>query len=195
MLEGGEERVEISDGSFGMIFDRLPKVLGGIVNSAVERDAFGDRVPIGENTRRNGGSGTPTVDGVFPFALDGDEGVGVSGRSGFGDLDECAAEFVFSVREECFEGTLIDHGDDATLNAFAKEVTGELLPFGVVQGGVARPAMGLRVDVGEQFGERAELDESVEGETDGMAVLDDDGRWSDESLKGDLLRVKSDAGK
>jgi len=143
MLEGGEERVEVGDGSVAVILDGLPKVLGGVVGGAVERNAFGDRVPVGEDTCSNRGSGAPAIDGVFPFLLDGDEGVGVSGRSGFGDLGEGAAEFVFGVREERFEWTLVGHGDDATLDATAKKFTGELLPLGVVEGGVARPAMGL----------------------------------------------------
>jgi len=154
MLERGEEHVEVGDGYVGVIFDGLPEVLGGVVGGTVERNAFGHRVPIGEDTCGNGGSGAPAIDGVFPFLLDGDEGVRVSDRSGFGDLGECAAEFVFGVREECFEGTLVGHGDDTTLDATAKEFTGELLPLGVVEGGVARPAMNLRVNVGEQFRER-----------------------------------------
>ena len=195
MLEGGEERVEICDGSVAVIFDGLPKVLGGVIGGAVERDAFGNGVPIGEDTCRNGGSGAPAIDGVFPFLLDGYERVGVSDRSGFGNLGKCVAEFVFGVREECFEGTLVGHGDDATLDATAKKFTGELLPLGVVEGGVARPAMGLRVDVGEQFGERSEFDESVEGEVDGAPVLGDHGGWGDESLNGDLLGVESSAEK
>lgn len=195
MLERGEERVEVGDGSVAVIFDGLPKVLGGVVGSAVERDAFCDRVPIGEDTCGNGGSGAPAINGVFPFLLDCDEGIGVSDRSGFGDLGECASEFAFGVREEYFEGTLVGHGDDATLDATAKEFAGELLPLGVVEGGVARPAMGLRVDIAEQFGERSEFDESVEGKVDGAAVLGDDGGWRDESLNGDLLSVERSAEK
>ena len=191
LLERGQERVEVGDSSVAVIFDGLPKVFAGVVGGAVERDAFGDRVPIGEDTGRNGGSGAPAIDGVFPFLLDRDEGVGVSDRSGFGDLGECAEEFVFCVREKCFEGTLVGHGDDATLDATAKEFTGELLPLGVVEGGVARPAMGLRVDVGKQFGERSEFDESVEGEFYWAAVLGDNGRRGDESLNGDLLATES----
>src|SRR5215469_14862743 len=195
MLERGEERVEIGDGSVAVIFDGLPKVLSGVVGDAIERDAFGDRVPIGEDTCGNGGSSTPAIDGMFPFLLDGDEGVGVSDRSGFGDLCECVAEFVFGVRDERFEGTLVGHGDDTTLDATAKEFTGELLPLGAVENGVARPATGLRVDVGEQFGERSEFDESVNGESDGTAVLGDEGGRRDESLNGDLLSVESGAKK
>ena len=195
MLERGEESVEVGDGSLAVIFDGLPKVLGGVVGGAVQRNTFGDRVPIGEDTGRNGGSSAPAIDGVFPFLLNGDEGVRVSDRSGFGDLGECAAEFVFGVREECFEGTLVGHGDDATFDATAQEFTSELLPLGVVEDGVARPAMGLRVDIAEQFGERSEFDESVEGEVDGAAVLGDDGGRGDESLKGDLLGVESGAEK
>ena len=195
MLECSEKRVEIGDGSVAVIFDRLPKVLSGIVGGAIERDAFGDGVPIGEDTCRNGGSGAPAIDGVFPFLLDGDEGVGVSDRSWFGDLCEYVAEFVFGVREERFEWTLVGHGDDATLDATAKKFTGELLPLGVVEGGVTRPATGLRDDVREQFGERTEFDESVKGEFDGPAVLGDDGGWGDESLNGDLLSVESGAEK
>lgn len=53
VLERGEQRVEVGDGYFGVIFDRLPKVLGGVVGDAVERDTFGNRVPIGEYTCRN----------------------------------------------------------------------------------------------------------------------------------------------
>jgi hypothetical protein len=64
--------------------------------------------------------------------LDGDEGVDVSDRGGFGDLCESVAEFVFGVCNERFEGTVVDHGDDATLDATAKEFTGELLPPGLV---------------------------------------------------------------
>ena len=195
MLEGGEEHVEVGDGGVARIFDGLPKVLGGVVGGTVERDAFGDRIPIGEDTCRNGGSGAPAIDGVFPFLLDGDEGVGVSAGSGFGDLGECAAEFVFGVREECFEGTLIGHGDDAALDATAKEFPGELLPLGLVEGRVARPAMDLRVDVEKKCGERSEFDESVEGEVDGVAILGDDGGWGNESLKGDLLGRDSGAEK
>ena len=195
MLERGEKRVEIGDSSVAVIFDGLPKVLSGVVGDAIERNAFGDRVPIGEDTCGNGGSGTPAIDGVFPFLLDGDEGVDVSGRSGFGDLGECVAKFVFGVRDERFEGTLVRHGDDATFDATAEEFTGELLSFGVVEGGVARPATGLRIDVGKQLGERCEFDESVNGEFDGAAVLVDDGGWSDESLNGDLLSVESGAEK
>ena len=195
MLERGEERVEIGDGSVAVIFDGLPKVLSGVVGDTIERDAFGDRVPIGEDTCGNGGSSTPAIDGMFPFLLDGDEGVGVSDRSGFGDLCECVAEFVFGVRDERFEGTLVGHGDDTTLDATAKEFTGELLPLGAVENGVARPATGLRVDVGEQFGERSEFDESVNGESDGTAVLGDEGGRRDESLNGDLLSVESGAKK
>lgn len=153
MLESGEERDEVGDASVVVIFDRLPKVLGGVVGGAVQRDAFVDRVPIGEDTCRNGGGGAPTIDCLFPFLLDGDEGVGVSDRSGLGELGECAAEFDFGMRDECFEGALVGHGDNATLDATAQEFTGELLPLGVVEGGVARPSMGLGVDVGEQFGE------------------------------------------
>ena len=195
MLERGQERVEVGDSSVTVIFDGLPKVLSGVVSGAVERDAFGDRVPIREDTCGNEGSSAPAIDGVFPFLLDNDEGVGVSDRSGFGDLGECAAEFIFCVREECFEGTLVGHGNDATLDATAKEFTGELLPLSVVEGGVARPAMGLRVDVGKQFGERSEFNESVEGEFYGVAVLGDNGGWSDESLHGDLLGVETGAEK
>src|SRR5262249_44356238 len=138
MLERGEERVEVVDGGVAVILDGLPKVLGGVVCGAIERDAFSDRVPIGEDTCGNGGSGAPAVNGVFPFLLDGDEGVGVSDGSGFGNLGECAAQFSFGVRQECFEGTLVGHGDDATLDATAKEFTGELLALEVVEGGVAR---------------------------------------------------------
>jgi len=195
MLERGEEHVEVGDGYVGVIFDGLPEVLGGVVGGTVERNAFGHRVPIGEDTCGNGGSGAPAIDGVFPFLLDGDEGVGVSDRSGFGDLGECAPEFAFGVREECFEGTLVGHGDDATLDATAKEFTGELLPLGVVEGRVARPATGLRVDVGKQVGERSEFDESVEGEFYGSAVLGDNRGWGDESLNGDLLSTESGAEK
>ena len=143
----------------------------------------------------DGGSGTPAIDGVFPFLLDGDEGVGVSGRSEFGDLCECVAEFVFGVCDERFKGTVVNHGDDATLDATANEFTGELLPPGVVEGGVARPATGLRIDIGKQFGKRTEFDESVKGEFDRAAVLGDDGRWGDESLNGDRLSVESGAEK
>ena len=151
-LKRGEEGVEVGDGSVAVIFHRLPKVLGGIIGGGIELDALGDRVPIGEDTCGNGGSGAPAIDSVFPFPLDGDEGLGVSNRSGFGDLGKCAAEFVFGVRDERFERTLVGHGNDATLDAVAKQFTGELLPLGVVEGGVARPAMGLRVDVRKQFG-------------------------------------------
>ncbi len=189
LLERGEERVEVGDGSIAMILDGLPKVLGGVIGGAIERDAFGDRVPIGEDARGNGGSGTPAIDGVFPFLLDGDKGVGVSGRSGFGDSGECLAEFVFGVREKRFEGAIVGHGDNTTLDAPAQEFTGELVPLGIAEGGVAWPTMSLRVDVGEKFGERSEFDKSVEGEGDGAPVLDDDGGWSDESLNGDLLGV------
>ena len=195
MLERGEERVEIGDGCVPVIFDGLPKVLRGIVGRAIERDPFGDRVPIGEDACRNGGSGAPAIDGVFPFFLNGDEGVGVSGRSGFGDLCQCVSQFVFGVRDKRFEGTLVGHGDHATLDATTKKFTGEVLPLGVVQGRVARPATGLRIDVGKQLGERCEFDESVNGEFDGAAVLVDDGGWSDESLNGDLLSVESGAEK
>ncbi len=152
VLKRAKEGVEVGDGSIAVIFDSLPKVFGGVIGGAIERDALGDRVPIGEDTCGNGGSGTPAIDGVFPFLLDGDEGLGVSNRSGFGDLGECVAEFVLGMRDERFEGTLIGHGNDATLDAAAKQFAGELLPLGVVEGGVARPAMGLRVDVGKQFG-------------------------------------------
>ena len=192
-LQRGEERVELGDGGVAVILDGLPKVLGGIVGSAVERNAFSDGVPIGKDTCGNGGSGAPAINGVFPFLLNRDEGVSVSGRSRFGDLGECAAEFAFGVRDECFEGTLVDHGDDATLDAMAQEFTGELLSFGAVKGQAARPAMGLRVDIREQFGERSEFDESVEGEVDGVAVLGDDGGWGDERLNGDLLSRKPSA--
>ena len=195
MLEGGEQCVEIRDGGVAVIFDGLPKVLGGVVGDTIKRDAFGNGVPIGEDTCGNGGSGTPAIDSVFPFLLDGDEGVGVSDRSGFGDLCECVAEFVFGVCDERFEEKVVDHGDDATLDATEKEFTGELLPPGVVEGGVARPATGLRIDIGEQFGERTEFDESVKGEFDGPAVLGDDSGWGDKSLNGDRLSVESDAEK
>lgn len=195
MLERGEKRLEIGDRNVGVIFDALPKVLSGVVGGAIERDAFGDRVPIGEDTRGNRGSGAPAIDGVFPFLLDDDEGVGVSDRNRFGDLGEGATEFVFGVRDKRFEGTLVGHRDDATLDATAKEFTGELLPGHVVEGGIARPAMGLRVDVGEQFGERSEFDESVEGEFNGAAVLGNDGGWGDESLNGDVLSLESGAEK
>ena len=193
MLERGKEGVEVGDRGVGVIFDGLPKVLGGVVCGPVERDAFVDRVPIGEDACRNGGSSAPAIDRVFPFFLHGHEGIGVSGRSGFGDLGECMAEFDFGVREECFEGTLVGHGDYATLDAMAKEFTGELLPLGVIKGGVARPAMRLRIDVRKQFGEGLEFDECVESEFDWTAVLSDDGRWGNESLKRDLLGLESGA--
>jgi hypothetical protein len=89
---------------------------------------------------------------VFPFSLDGHEVLCVSNRSRFGDLGECAVEFVFGMRDERFERTLVGHGNDPTLDAVAKQFMGELLPLGVVEGGVVRPAMGLRIDVGKQFG-------------------------------------------
>src|SRR5215472_9881374 len=191
VLERGEKRVEIGDGSVPVIFDGLPKVLSGVVGVAIERDAFRDRIPIGEDTCGNGGSGAPAIDGVFPFLLDGDEGVGVSDGSGFGDLGECVTEFVFGVRDERFDGTLVGHGDHTTFDAPAKEFTDELLPPGVVEGRIARPATGLRVDVGEQFGERSEFDESVKGEFDRTAVVGDHGGWGDESLNGNFLSVES----
>lgn len=127
---------------------------------------------------------------MLPFSLDGHEGVGISDGSGFDNLGECAAQFAFRVREERFEGALVRHGDDSTFDAPAKEFTGELLPLGVVEGRVARPAMGLRVDVGEQFRERRKFDESVECEIDGAAVLNDDGGRSNESFNRDLLSVE-----
>ena len=61
-------------------------------------------------------------------------------------------EFVLGMCDERFERTLVGHGNDATLDAVAKQFAGQLLPLGVVEGGVAWPAMGLRVDVGKQFG-------------------------------------------
>jgi len=190
LVEVGEERVEVGDGNVGVIFDGLPEVLGGVIGGAVDRDAFDDRVPVGEHARGDGGRGAPAIDGVFPFLLDGDEGVGVSGRSGLGDLREGSAEFVLGVGEESFEGALVGHGDDAALDAAAQEFAGDLLALGVIEGGVAGPATGLRVDIREQFGERSEFDESVKGEGDGMTVLGDDGGGRDESLQGDRLGVK-----
>ena len=86
MLEVSKQRGQVGDGDVRVILDSLPEVLGGVVGGAVERDAFGDRVPVGEHTRGNGGGGAPAIDSVFPFLLDGDEGVGVSGWRGIGDL-------------------------------------------------------------------------------------------------------------
>ena len=194
-LKPGQQGVEVGDRGVAVIFDRLPKVLGGVIGGAIEWDALGDRIPIGENTCGNRGSGAPAIDGVFPLLLDGDEGLGVSNRIGFSDLGERAAEFVFGMRDERFERALVGHGDDATLDAVAKQFTGELLPLGVVEGGVARPAMDLRVNVGKQFGQRSEFDESVEREIDGAAVPGDDRRRGDKSLNGDLLGVKTGAEK
>jgi hypothetical protein len=53
----------------------------------------------------------------------------------------------------------------------------------------------LRIDVGEQFGEGTEFDESVKGEFYGPAVPADDGGWGDESLNGDFLGVETGAEK
>ena len=76
-----------------------------------------------------------------------------------------------------------------------QQLARELLRRGIVEGGMARPAMGLRVDIGEQFGERREFYESVEGEVDGVAVPGDDGGWGRESLDRDLLGMHSAAEK
>ena len=190
MFEVGEQRVEIGDGDVGMILDGLPEMLGGIVSSAVKRDAFGDRIPVGKDACGNGRSSAPAVDGVFPFLLDCDEGFGVSGGSGFGDLPEGAAEFVFSVCVKGFERTLVVHGNDAAFDAAVQNFAGELLALCVVEGWVARPAVGLGVDVREELGERLEFYECVQGEGDGMAVFCYDGGRRDEGLKGDGLSVE-----
>jgi len=186
-LEGGEKGIEIGDGDIGMVFDGLPEMFGGIVSGAVKRNAFGDRVPVGKDSRGNGRRGAPTVDCVFPLLLHGDERVGVSGWGVFFDLREGLTEFVFGVSEERFKGPLVGHGDHAALDATTKEFAGELLALGVVEGGVAGPAASLRVDVSEELREGFKFDESVKSEGDRVTVLGDDRGWRNENLKGDGL--------
>ena len=52
------------------------------------------------------------------------------------------------------------------------------------------PALGLGIDVGEQFGQRFEFDEAVKGESDGVAVFHDCRGGSDQRLQGDLLGLQ-----
>ena len=45
--------------------------------------------------------------------------------------------------DERFERTLVGHGNDAALDAAAKQFAGQLLPLGVVEGGVALASDGF----------------------------------------------------
>src|SRR5436853_4329646 len=128
-----------------MVLDRLPKVLGGIVSGAVKLDAFLDRVPVGENARGNRRGGTPAVQGVLPFFLHLDEGVGVTGRGGFVNLGQGVAEFPFGVGQKSFEGTLVEHGDYAAFDTATQEFAGELASLGFVER--VFPMRSLRVEV------------------------------------------------
>src|ERR1700722_3754072 len=97
------------------------------------------------------------------------------------------------MRDQRFEGPYVSHGNDAALDATAKELAGELLALSFVEGRIPRPAMSLRVDVGEQFRESAKFDKSVESEGDGPAVLSNHRGWGDQSLKRNFLSMESSA--
>ena len=183
-LQLGNQVGEGGDGEVGMEFYGLPEMLGGVVGSTVEFDALRDRIPVGENAGRNGWGGTPAVEGVFPFFLDGEKGVGIAGRSGFFDLREGLAEFFAGVGDEGLEGAFVGHGDDAALDCAMKEFSGQITALLV---GARGPAAGLGVDVREGFGKGPEFDEAMQGESDGAAVFGDDIGGSDEALEGDLL--------
>jgi hypothetical protein len=101
---------------------------------------------------------------VLPFFLHREEVFGVSRRYWLFELQDCLADFVGGVGQESLEGALVDHGDDSAFNCSAQE-------FGAIHGVVAFPALGLRVDVGKEFGQRFEFDEAVEREGDGLAIF------------------------
>ena len=52
----------------GMVLHGLPEMFGRVVGRAIERNTFGDRIPIGKHAR-HGRSGAPAIQRMFPFPL------------------------------------------------------------------------------------------------------------------------------
>ena len=84
---------------------------------------------------------------MFPLFLHCEKGFGVSRRDGFLHLCQGLPQFLAGVGYQGFEGTLVNHGDDAALDSATQQFAAPEAFPGVVQAGL--PALGLGFYVGE----------------------------------------------
>jgi hypothetical protein len=103
---------------------------------------------------------------MLPFLLNGQKLLGVTGRHRLFHVRERLPEFLAGVRYQRFEGALVGHRDNATLNSTAEQLARQAPPPCVVETAIRLPASSLGLDVREQLGERFELDETVNGKSD-----------------------------
>src|SRR6267378_8660088 len=110
---------------------------------------------------------------MLPFLLNGQKLLGVTGRHRLFHVRERLPEFLAGMRYQRFQGTLVRHRDNATLNSTAQQFARQALLPSAVETANRLPASSLRLDVREQLGERFELDETVNGKGDHPAIFQD----------------------
>src|SRR5438445_6350450 len=108
---------------------------------------------------------------MLPFLLHGEKLLGVTGRHRLFHVRERLPEFLSGMRYQRFEGALVGHRDNATLNSTAQQLARQALLLCVVETAIRRPASSLGLDVREQLGERFELDETVNSKGDHAAIF------------------------
>src|SRR5260370_15535951 len=100
---------------------------------------------------------------MLPFLLHGQKLLGVTGWHLLFHVRERLPEFLAGMRYQRFEGALVRHRNNATLNSAAQQLARQAPPPSVVETANRLPASSLGFDVREQLVQRFELDVTVNG--------------------------------